>query len=466
MRAYLTFLAAGALTPLLPAQTVQAHYAQYLITSTMSAHPELQKMGIHTASQGNDRETIIACSVPSKIGKESSPADLEVEKAGKPAVKMVTDRSFYDLALPLTDASHHPIGMIVMEMRFNGANTADDAVTKAQQITDAIEAKIPNRDALFGAGPRSQPLVLWESTPLPDITGDFDHLAVDEGNNRLYISAEVHHTIEVFDLKTGAHLQSAGGVKTPHTIIFVPEKQQLLVADGGDNSCVFLDVRDMHSVARVELEADPDAGVYDRGKHIFYVGNGGRGAKQPFSYITAISADKAKQVGRIRVEAANLEAMAIDQAKNLLYVNMRDKNQIGVVDLAKNQVVNVWSIPGMNLNTPMELDETNHRLFVAGRKPGKFFVIDSNSGKLVQTLDSVETADDMTFDPESKRIYVTGSSGVAIYYQDSPDQYSLVEEFGTNGGKTSTYDAALKRFYIVHPKTAEDMAGLQVYAVQ
>ncbi len=449
----------------LPAQVVQAHFAQYLLTSTMSAHPELQKMGLHAVPAGEQDEVIIACSVPSKIGKKSSAGDLETEHAGKPSVKTVSEKSFYDLALPLNDANKHPIGMIVMEMRFSGAADADDALKKAQAITNEVERQIDGRDALFQDAPASAPLVLLRTTPLPDITGDFDHFAIDAKNNRLYVSAEEHHSIEVFDLKTGEHLQSATGVTTPHTLAFVPEKNQLLVADGGDSSCRILDVRDMHEVKRIPLAGGPDSAFYDGEKRLFYVGNGGRGAKQPFSYLSIISADEGKELTRIRIESANLESMSLNRAENVLYVNMRDKKLIGVIDLQTNQVRQTWTIPDLNLNTPMAFDSLHHRLFIAGRKPGKFYVIDSGSGHVIKEMDCVDIADDMTFDPQQGRIYVTGFSGVSVYRQDNPDDYTLLTQFGTNGGKTSAADASLRLFYIAHTKTAEDIAGLQIYRV-
>ncbi len=458
-------LLAALLPASLPAQVVQARYAQYVLTTTMSAHPELQKMGLHAVPPGGQDEIIIACSVPSKIGKKSSAGDLDIEHAGKPSVKTVTDKSFYDLALSLTDANKHPIGMIVMEMPFSGASNPDDAVQKAQTITDEVERQIPSKDALFKEAPDSAPLVLLRTTALPDITGDFDHFAIDKENNRLYVSAEEHHSIEVFDLKTGEHLQGASGVTTPHTIAFVPEKSELLVADGGDGSCRILDLRDMHQIKRIPLESGPDAGFYDAEKRLFYIGNGGRAAKQPYSYISVISADEGKELNRIRVESANLESMALNRAENVLYVNMRDKKLIGVIDLNKNEVRQTWSIPGLNLNTPMAFDAPHHRLFIAGRKPGKFYVIDSQSGRVIKTMDSVDVADDMTFDPRQGRIYVTGSGGVSVYHQDDPDNYTLLTQFGTNGGKTSTYDASLRQFYIIHTQTAEDNAALQVYSV-
>jgi hypothetical protein len=47
-------------------------------------------------------------------------------------------------------------------------------------------------------------VTLLSTTYLPEIIGDFDHFAVDLKRNHLFVSAEVHHSIEMFDLKTGA----------------------------------------------------------------------------------------------------------------------------------------------------------------------------------------------------------------------------------------------------------------------
>src|ERR1700742_4671524 len=82
------------------------------------------------------------------------------------------------------------------------------------------------------------PLRLLKTTPLPAVTGgDFDHFAVDRTNNRLYVAAEVYGSIEVFDLRTGEHLQSVRGVvKSPRKIALLEDKGELLVNDAGTSS--------------------------------------------------------------------------------------------------------------------------------------------------------------------------------------------------------------------------------------
>ena len=176
------------------------------------------------------------------------------------------------------------------------------------------------------AATKKLPLVPSGTTSLPAITGgDFDHFAFDLKHDRLYVSAEVYGSIEVFSLRTGTHILSARGVvKSPHKLIFVPGRNELFVADADDASCKILDATDLHLIKRIPLEQGPDSGVYDPKSRIFYVGNGGHNAKSETSYISSISIDQQRVMDRIPVEAGTLKTMVIDDKTHRLYVNMRD----------------------------------------------------------------------------------------------------------------------------------------------
>jgi len=316
------------------------------------------------------------------------------------------------------------------------------------------------------------PITLLSTTYLPEITGDFDHFAVDLKRNHLFVSAEVHHSVEIFDLKTGAHLQSIGGLKTPHSVAFAPEKDELLVADGGDSALILLSGDDFHRIDRVRLidgsetgKGDsPDAAYYDAANRLYYVGNGGISANLTNSEISVFSVDQGKLIDKISIPGNNVESMGIDHIHHRLYVNIRDKQQIGVVDLLTKKVIATWTAPGLQKNTALAVDEKNERIFVAGRNPGIFYVFDNN-GKVVKQTPCVNINDDMTWDPVLKRVYVSGTQGLSIFHQDSPDNYTSMAEIPTNGGKTSFYVPQVKRFYVVHPKTDVDIAGLLVYRV-
>jgi len=327
-------------------------------------------------------------------------------------------------------------------------------------------------NAFAAKGEPAQPLTLLHMTSLPEITGDFDHFAVDLKRNHLFVSAEVHHSVEMFDLHTGEHLQSIDGFKTPHSLAFSPEKDELLVADGGDSALILVSAADFHRLDRIQLidgsatgKGDsPDAAFYDAANRLYYIGNGGISANLPDSTISIFSVDQGKIIDKISIPGNNVESMGVDNIHHRLYVNIRDKNAIGVVDLNTRQIITTWTAPGINRNTALVVDAKNQRIFVAGRAPGILYVFDQD-GKVVTQKPCIDINDDMTYDPVLKRVYISGSQGLSIFHQDSPDSYNEIADIPTNGGKTSVYVPAVKQFYVIHPKTTIDSAGLLVYRV-
>jgi DNA-binding beta-propeller fold protein YncE len=290
---------------------------------------------------------------------------------------------------------------------------------------------------------------------------------VDLGKDKLYVPSEVYGSIEVFKLRTGEHLSSVKGiVKSPHMLALMPDRNELFVADALDTACDVLDATDLHLIKRIPLEARPDAGVYDPVSRILYLGNGGSPANSETSYVSMISVDRKEVIGRIGLNAATLKGMVIDHQANRLYVNMRDKNRVAVIDLKSNTMAESWSFPGLKSNAAMALDEDNHRLFIGSRNPGALLVVDSNKGQLIATLKTVDVSDDMIFDAAHHRLMVSGADGVDVFAQDSRDSYRLIQHADTLGGKTSVYVPALKQFYVVHTKSAQvPQAGLQVFKV-
>ena len=312
------------------------------------------------------------------------------------------------------------------------------------------------------------PLKLVKTTPLPAVTGgDFDHFAVDRKNNRLYVVAENYASIEVFDLRTGEHLQSVlGVVKSPRKIALIEDKGELMVNDAGSAACEFLDAKDLHLIASVPLEAGPDAGVYDPVKRIFYVGNGGKAAYAESSYVSMISVDKRAVVGRIEVPAQTLKTVVLDAKNDRLYVTMRDKNQVAVIDLKQRKVERTFANPELHVDSAMAFDAVHHRLFVGDRNPGKLIVLNTDDGSVVATLPLGNTSDDMTYDEAHGRLLSSSADGVDVIGQNSPNTYHLLQHVDTMGGKTSIYVPWLNRYFVAHTKDEKaPEAGLLIYEV-
>jgi hypothetical protein len=128
---------------------VHAPRALELEMTTLSAHPDLRKMGLHAIPPGEKDSVIVANANTSRIGVKSSAGDLDAVKDGKTYCAKRDDGAFFNLKLPLHDASDRTIGILVMELPYTSAGDEAEAIRKAEGIRHELAQQIPNRDALF-----------------------------------------------------------------------------------------------------------------------------------------------------------------------------------------------------------------------------------------------------------------------------------------------------------------------------
>jgi hypothetical protein len=130
---------------------VDAPFAQHLIVETKERHPEIVKLGLHATPPSMTDNAIIACDIPSKVGKKSSAPDMEKIAMNKPIAVRVEKDGIYDLLLPITDAKGRDFGkgFIVMEVPFNKASSEADALKIGVVIRDEVQAHIPSKATLY-----------------------------------------------------------------------------------------------------------------------------------------------------------------------------------------------------------------------------------------------------------------------------------------------------------------------------
>jgi DNA-binding beta-propeller fold protein YncE len=315
------------------------------------------------------------------------------------------------------------------------------------------------------------PLKLIATTPMPGFTGDFDHFGLDLKGNRLFLASEDQKTVEVFDLQTGKRLHSIKGFGQPLTMAFLAESNRLIVADGGDIDAIELvDCKEYQIIKTLKLGQGVDHGVYNPQNKYFYVENGGAPDGQ-LHVLTIIDTQSFKKVGEVAGLPGNSnEGMVIDRAGKKLYVNLTGTDEIGVIDLNTRQLVATWPLPAdAHVAHAIALDEPNHRLFTATRKPGQFIVLNTDTGKVVTTLPCVGMNSDMSFDVARKRIYVTGSETASVFEQRDADHYEHIAEVPTAyRAKSSIFVPDLKRLYVADSGKGKPDAklALQIFEVQ
>ena len=292
-------------------------------------------------------------------------------------------------------------------------------------------------------------LVLQGRTELPGYTGDFDHFAVDLQSNRLFLAAEDHGTLEVFDLRTGRHLKTVGGFETPHSIFLVSQTHRLLITDGSE-TIKLLDAGSLAPAAAIKLHPGADSIGSDSGTGHLYVVTGGKDVKLKESWLEEIDPVSTRKVGEVHLDAAHVETMAIEQHGSHLYVNVADKNYLAVIDKAARKVVARWPIHGAAQNALVQLDEVHRRLFIVARDPGSFIVLDSDTGAQIASLAAPKRVDAEIFDVTNRRVYATGGEGyIAVYAEVDAGHFAELAQVPSSvGAKTAILVPELQRLYV------------------
>lgn len=313
------------------------------------------------------------------------------------------------------------------------------------------------------------PLKLVATTPLPGFSGDFDHFALDLKGQRLFLTAEDHKTVEVFDLE-GKRLHSITGFGQPHAALFLPDVNKLIVTDGDDFGMVELVSGENYKIlSTIKLPPGVDGAVFNPVNQYYYVESGSDEPSAKTHALSIIDTKTFKHIGDITLPGGHSEAMAIDKAGKTMYVNLTGTNEVGVVDLEARKVIARWPILEAQTANALALDEMNHRVFIATRKPPTFFVFDTETGKVIMKLPSAAQNDDMWLDLRRKRIYVTGNETTTVFEQQDADHYTHVADVPTGfRARTSILVPELNRLYIaVSGKGKPDAKlALQIYELQ
>ena len=300
--------------------------------------------------------------------------------------------------------------------------------------------------------------------------GYIDHLTYDLKNQHLFISGENNKKLVVVDMKAGKviHETPLGG--NPRRPFFDPTTNELWL-DLGDNTAVGISGTTFAVTKTVELTGgkgaahrDPDNAAYDPVKGLYYVGIvTGQGNKD--GTIEIVDTKAAKLVGSIKMDGNDPAGIILDRAANRLYVGMGDvvngESVVKVIDTNKRAVIAEWPITGGPQPHTAGLDAMHHRLFMGSRlggghvvDPGKFVVINTDTGKVVQALDAVGGADEIFYDAPTSRVYFSGSSGfLAIFHEDDADHFRMLGKVPTGAiAKSGVWIPELKRYYSAVPK--------------
>jgi DNA-binding beta-propeller fold protein YncE len=311
--------------------------------------------------------------------------------------------------------------------------------------------------AVYSQG--NAPLKLVQTIPLPGVEGRIDHLSVDIKGQRLFVAALGNNTLEVIDLAQGKRAQSIKGLKEPQGVAYVPELDQIVVANGEDGTARTLDAKSFATISSLMLGDDADNVRYDPMGGRLVVG-------YRAGALAFMDAKTHKVTGTVKL-AAHPESFQLEKGRPRIYVNVPNANQIVAVDSSKQNVIATWPVGQYRANFPMALDEAHHRLFVGTRNPAKVVVWDTETGKQIAALNISGDTDDLFFDRETNRIYVSAGEGyIDVINQIDADHYEPLTRIATaSGARSSLFVADLHRLYLAVPHRGAQETAIRVYEV-
>jgi DNA-binding beta-propeller fold protein YncE len=283
--------------------------------------------------------------------------------------------------------------------------------------------------------------------------GGWDYVTVDDSARRVFLS----HSTQVDVLDADAYTLVGTIPNTPgvHGIAVAPEFGRGYVSAGKADTVVAFDLKTLEKLGEIKVGKKPDAIIYEPLTKRIYVMNG------ESKNISVLNAADGSLVGTIALGGG--PEFAVSDGKGNLYVNLEEQNETLHIDVNSMKVVDRWALSPCGTPTALALDVQNKRLFV-GCRSKHLAVVNAETGKVVFTAPIGDRVDAGAFDSKTKLVYLsTGDGKVWVFHQDSPDQYSLVQEIVTKaGGKTMGYDAKTAR--VIVPTSANGTMELLVFS--
>ncbi|HEY5911047.1 MAG TPA: hypothetical protein VJA21_10635 [Verrucomicrobiae bacterium] len=300
-------------------------------------------------------------------------------------------------------------------------------------------------------------LALVQTIPLPGVKGRFDHFAIDTAGKRLLVAALGNNSVEVVDLAAGKRLRSLAGMSKPTGVLYLPEPNQVIVANGDNGTLQILSGATFKPLQTLSALADADNLRFDSQSKLAWLGYG-EGA------LGAIDVAAGKETGTIKL-AAHPESFQLEAAGRRIFVNVPDARQIAVIDRVKREVTGSWPMEKFQANFPMALDEPNGRLLIGCRQPARLVVLDTAGGKPVADLAISGDTDDLFYDSARKRVYLSCGEGfIDTVAQTTPDAYTRVSQMPTApGARTCCFSSVLDRLYLAVPARGSQKAEIRVY---
>ncbi len=151
------------------------------------------------------------------------------------------------------------------------------------------------------------------------------------------------------------------------------------------------------------------------------------------------------------------EFLASD-GKGKIYVNLVDKDEVAVVDIAKRKVVARWPVAPGGAPVGMSMDQKHQVLFVGCRKPQKLIVMSAVDGKVLADFPIGAGVDATIFDGQA--FASSGDGTLAVIRETTGGKFEFAGTVNTPwGARTMGIDTSTHTIYLPTAEFEEQKPG-------
>jgi YVTN family beta-propeller protein len=272
--------------------------------------------------------------------------------------------------------------------------------------------------------------------------GRWDYVTADSESHRVYIARSTH--VSVLDSETGTVVGDIPDTPGVHGVAVAYDLGIGFISEGQANKVAVFDLKTLKVISQIETGQNPDSILYHPLTHLVFVQNG------KSKSTTVIDAKTKQPIATIALNGKP-EFFAYDEKGNV-FVNLEDIHSIAVIDAPSKKLKATWPMAGCESPSGLAFDAKTNTLFSGC--DSALMVVDSNTGKVRQSVPIGDDCDGVYFDPSTGYVFASAGAGkLTIIHAESSGKYAVVQDMDTPpGSKTMGLDTAAHKVFLVSAK--------------
>ena len=272
--------------------------------------------------------------------------------------------------------------------------------------------------------------------------GGFDYVYADVDGRRLYVprTGGTNSRVSVYNLDTQ---EPVGEIpKTNARGAAVDPKSGHGFASS--SPVAMWDTKTLALIKTIDVQGGPDGILFDSFNQRVWI----------FSHrtpnATIIDAKDGSIVGTLDLGGAPEQAVTDGNGK--MFIDLEDVDKIAVVDTKALKVTGTYALEGKGGGPGgLAFDVKNHVLFATCHTPATMVILNSDTGKILDTLPIGTGTDGATFNPNTLEAFSSNGDGtLTVIKENSPTSFVVEQNVTTmRGAKTLTMDTKTNRVLLI-----------------